>query len=152
MISILSRFDIRRIVNKEPNQHVCIVISEPEHGHAVADILPLCKEVLHLEFHDVSYGKAGPTLEHVQKAIDWAKERMDAHILVACAAGVSRSSSIAYLIQCARTEPESAALILDPEVHYPNTLVIEHGRKILGESIWPPVKDFYSRALGYWGE
>ena len=144
MISILSRHDIRAIVNKEPNQHVCVVISEPD-CNVVEDILPLCKEVLHLEFHDVTYGFGGPTTEHIQQVIEWIQDKKDIPILVSCAAGVSRSSAVAYLIECVRLDPEQAALILDKDVHFPNQLIIDHGIELIGDHIWPPMKDFFKR-------
>lgn len=143
-MKILSRNRIRQLVNENPNELDCIIIYEPNQNMEINDILPLCKSYLELAFHDISSTREGyiePKKEHVIKALEYAKNRKNLH--VACRAGISRSSAIAYLIECQRTNPQEAIKILDSTKHMPNELLIHYGGQILGDEVVEPIREFY---------
>jgi predicted protein tyrosine phosphatase len=150
MIKILPRNDIRVLVKQNPGIHDCIVIYEPGREAEVAEILPNCRSHLALGFHDITMARNDaiePQPKHIWEALNWASDKQD--IYVACRAGVSRSSAIAYLIACTRMTPEQAVLILDPDRHIPNELLIKHGSRILGEHIIDPLRPYYEAVVGY---
>ena len=72
-----------------------------------------------------------PKRHHVQKALDFAKGRDK--LIVACQAGISRSSATAYVIQAAEVGPLEALKVLNPKIHSPNLVVVKHGADILNE-------------------
>lgn len=150
MIKIYSRKNLRAVLNKEPNTHTAIIISEPGNEQDVSDLFPLCKDYINLEFNDTTFpGRFGaPEKEHILDVLKWAEGR-DEKILVACRAGVSRSSAIAYLVESQRNGPEAAANCLDKHIHHPNELIIKYGVELLGNEIFPAIRDFYIEACGY---
>ncbi|MBL8796667.1 MAG: hypothetical protein JNM56_22385 [Planctomycetia bacterium] len=87
---------------------------------------------LHLQFDDVATASSAfrsPSLADVQRAIDWSADKR--HLAVACHAGVSRSSALAYVIACTRLAPADAIRVLDPARHAPNSLVVTLGSRVL---------------------
>lgn len=70
-----------------------------------------------------------PSKELISPLIDWCKIKIknNNNFVVHCTAGISRSSSIAILIQCLLTPNDVSKItsIIDPELHYPNKLVIQ---------------------------
>lgn len=71
------------------------------------------------------------TPEQIMMILAWAKDKE--RIVVHCAAGISRSSAVAYLIACSRMPPSEAIRMIDPDRHCPNDLVLFHGIKILND-------------------
>lgn len=124
------------ILEAEPNQIDVIFISSPNEPYSIegsSNIKDLAKECLVLLFNDVTISRkemSPPQKEDIQKALEFAKGRKK--VLVSCQAGISRSSSIAYLIAAQEVGITEAFNVLDP-VHIPNKLIIAHGAAILNE-------------------
>jgi predicted protein tyrosine phosphatase len=76
---------------------------------------------------------------HVQAALNFARERPDAALLIHCHAGISRSTAIALTIIADRLGPGredeaiTGLLTLQPEA-VPNLLVLGHADKLLGRN------------------
>lgn len=153
MITILSRSDAVKAISKDPNRPI-IAIGETN-SDAVEAITSIAKNCLCLRFDDITtahpaYDKRRATKEQIEEAINWGKNKKD--LIVACRAGISRSSAIAYLIECVITNPENAIKNLDYLKHQPNLHIINLGSRTLkNESIentfdeW--MKAFYQRYL-----
>lgn len=75
----------------------------------------------------------------IQAALDFARDRPDASLLIHCHAGISRSTAIAIAIIADRLGPGredealSALLTLQPEA-VPNLLVVQHADRLLGRN------------------
>jgi len=98
-----------------------------------------------LRFHDVIEDhpyQPGPTPEHVQRLLSFGREvseTPDAHLLIHCHAGVSRSTAAAALIlaQANPDQPASAALEAVAAIRpraWPNLLILEFGDTLLGRN------------------
>lgn len=85
------------------------------------------------------------TTEDVLKALQFSMDHED--LIVACAAGISRSSALAYVIARTRMPKEEALKILSPDLHWPNRHVLKIGEEIIGY----PVLDEINKA-GFYGE
>jgi predicted protein tyrosine phosphatase len=130
-IIIASRTKSRELAANEPGKYNIISILEPD-MEAPPEVSTHAKAYLPLNFHDIEYARQGyvhPTEQHVEDAIHWARGKDD--LVVACRAGISRSSAIAYLIQCEEHHPRLATAILTPLRHHPNSLIVKLGSKLL---------------------
>lgn len=133
-IIIASRKTSCDLAREHPGRYNIVSILEP--GIEVPmQVWDYAKECLPLHFHDIEYARDGyvhPTEEHVQKALDFASNKDE--LVVACHAGISRSSAIAYLIQCTKEHhPRLALKILKPFKHHPNSLIVKIGSELLKE-------------------
>jgi predicted protein tyrosine phosphatase len=114
-----------------------------------------------LRFNDIiapTPGEILPSREDVAQLLDYGREVMaagpDAHLLIHCHAGVSRSTASAALL-LARAEPERPAAEIFAEIArlrpraWPNLLILEHGEAVLGRpgEIVPAVAAQYRRVL-----
>lgn len=145
-IEILSRDNLRDKLYKQPNFYNSIIIGASE--LELLGLTSLCKDSHIALFADiVSTDKENsPTLEKVRECIEWGKDKDN--LLVSCAAGISRSSSIAYLIECAKSDhPDSSVIILDVNRHRPNQLILCYGSKILDKDVVSPVYELYDNEL-----
>lgn len=117
----------QQIVRKRPDEFAGITIVDP--GFKIRqDLSEGLTSHLSLSFHDV--WKAGapnpPQYEDIVKSLDWAKDKEK--IVVACHAGISRSSALAVVIALqAWQDAEQAISILNPKEHSPNRRIIEIG-------------------------
>jgi predicted protein tyrosine phosphatase len=124
------------LLSQNPNQDV-IFISGPDNPYGIdgsEKIQGLAKDYCELLFHDISYpigNLTPPARSHIEQALEFAKNRMN--LIVACQAGISRSSATAFVIKAAEVGSTEALNILDPKIHMPNRIVIQHGSKILGD-------------------
>lgn len=118
----------RRLRFGDRNYHV-LSIRQSDHEDQALEIdkyLEDVPSVLRLYFDDISertgFGVV-PEAEHVREVLSWAegKERF----LVHCAAGISRSSAMAFAIACLHHPPEEALRYIDPVRHWPNRRLIE---------------------------
>lgn len=135
-ITIASRQLSRDIALANPGKHNIISILEPEMS-VPAEIEQFSKSFLPLWFHDVEFVQAiytTPPKEDVEKALAWSEGKDE--LVVACHAGISRSSAIAYLCQCKRVDhPRLALNILTPFRHHPNSLIVKIGAEILKDRV-----------------
>jgi hypothetical protein len=99
-------------------------------------IVNSAKNIIHFPVDDVDMPsnqphnrKVAPTVDVVKTALEWARDRE--RVLCVCHAGVSRSSSTAYLLACQKWGPEAALSLLRPLKHYPNRLIVKLGSLIL---------------------
>ena len=131
---IYARNGLRQKLAKEPKQHNAIIIAE--YTQQVDDMFDNCKDHTLLLFWDIinPFSGIAPKIHHVEKALEWADDKEN--LLVACAAGISRSSAIAYLTTYNETKSiETALSKLDLTVHRPNILILMYGDKILGTDV-----------------
>ncbi len=82
------------------------------------------------------------TCAEIERILLWAKGKD--RIAVHCTAGVSRSAAVAYLVACSRMSASEAIKVLDPDIHYPNALVLLEGMKILKDR---SIEDQYRKWL-----
>lgn len=145
MISILSRQAISELVDKEPNQHVVILIANDE--SEIAHIVPKCKEVLCSFFDDTTnpIKPLAPSSEKIALILDWVKTRNEQDLFISCQMGISRSSAVAYLISCLKNDIHSSLDILDDKIHMPNELILKLGEEILNMNFYEPMKKFYQK-------
>lgn len=129
-IIIASRNESREIAKNNSKKYNFISILEPD-MEVPEEIKEHALNYIVFNFHDIEYihnGYTHPTEQNVREAIEWGKDKEN--LIVACRAGRSRSSAIAYLIQCYKHPPKSAINILGPR-HIPNSLIVKLGAKIL---------------------
>ena len=133
MIEIMSRKNASEFIENNKDYPI-IAIGEQYSDDVKNMITDKATNCLCLIFDDVeveSPTRKTASKEQIQQAIDWAKDKDD--LIVACRAGISRSSAIAYLIACSKSKPEEAVNILDMSIHQPNRLIIERGAKVLND-------------------
>jgi predicted protein tyrosine phosphatase len=133
-------------VQEQPDTFHVISIRDFKAESAPVDrVAKLCRSMLVLRFNDLrdvhlnrlttadmaKYGLHYPEKEHVEAALDYAKDKLS--LLVHCTAGVSRSSAMAYVIACSRVVPSDALRVLDSKFHWPNDRVVRLGAEILGD-------------------
>jgi protein-tyrosine phosphatase len=137
-IKIFGRTDLENFVQKNPKQYDVVYYT-----HSESPSIDLVKnnalESLHMPVDDIDhYGyvqHVAPTAQLVQKFLAFGKNRKK--LIVACAAGVSRSSSTAYLIAAQEFGPEKALTYLTGAHHWPNRLNVYIGTILLKEpKIW----------------
>jgi predicted protein tyrosine phosphatase len=63
--------------------------------------------------------------------LEWAADKTN--LVVACRAGISRSSASAVVIMASRGPILDAVNVLRPEIHSPNLLIVRYGEQILGK-------------------
>lgn len=141
---ILSRADLIDTVVKTPGQTV-VALVETGMGKALVEPILDKSNCLVVEMDDrTQEGRVGgPTLLLVQSILDFAQANRPT--VVACAAGISRSSAIAFLIECLSKPPEEAAKVWTLGKHHPNELILKYGVDILGEHIVPVIKDYFAK-------
>jgi len=124
------------LVREHPQQFDVIYITSPHMPYPVegsAGLLDLGRSGLMLQFDDVDGpidGLVAPQRAHVAAALDWARGK--SNFLIACRAGISRSSATAVVLRASQCSPVEALEVLTPGMHYPNPLIICHGEEILG--------------------
>jgi predicted protein tyrosine phosphatase len=95
-------------------------------------VLSSATHSLMLQFDDIEKKENRfvlPTKDDVEAALNFANDKDN--IVVSCTGGISRSSAIAFLIVAKREGIEEALKILNPKLHFPNSLIIELGAKLL---------------------
>lgn len=150
-IWICSRKDMAAIVENTPNFFNLLMIRGPDE-HKFEQIVDnvylrnrakdLCdnaeKGIKFAKSHEILYfddyvkptiGRTLATKEDINKALKFAEGKDD--IIVACAAGISRSSAIAYTIARTRASKEEALKIIDINKHWPNRHIISLAEEIL---------------------
>jgi predicted protein tyrosine phosphatase len=134
-------------VKKRPHAlHVISIRDYRDKTAPVDKVAGLCLSMLVLRFNDLDdvrlshlstadlakHGLHYPERGHIEAALDYAKDKQE--LLIHCAAGVSRSSAVAYLIACSRVGTMEALKVLDSLFHWPNNRVVRLGAEIMGDS------------------
>lgn len=152
IIQIMSRRAAARAIRLDPDYPI-IAIGETYNNDVDEMITSVAKNCLCLKFEDIEHERVGYDTakeDHIRQAIEWAKDKDK--LIVACRAGISRSSAIAYLVASSKFGPQEAVKILNMEIHQPNRLVVSLGAKVLGsdrinEVLDDWMKDLYSKFL-----
>ena len=79
----------------------------------------------------------GPIEQDIEQIIEWSKKKMQENnndFIVQCTAGVSRSSSVAILVNYLQN-PENPLDVINPLLHSPNEHVLELGDKYFNDKI-----------------
>jgi len=137
-IKIFGRTDLEQFVAKNPKQYDVVYYTHSE-SPEIDLIKDNAMESLHMPVDDIDHYEykmhVAPTAETVQKCLDFAKGRKK--LVVACAAGISRSSSTAYLIAAREFGAEGGLNILQKAHHFPNRLNVYIGAVLLENTdIW----------------
>jgi hypothetical protein len=137
MIEILGH---KQLARKYPNGcENLIFISDPEAPYfypETREVVDKSKNKLVLLFTDAEEEEEGfmvvlPTRAQIEQAINFAKGKEN--LVVSCSAGISRSAATALVIAVQRNGLDKGFSILDPELHWPNLLVVRHGADIIGQ-------------------
>lgn len=151
MVRIMSRAAAHAALLYDP--YIPVVAIGETFGNEVEQITSIAKDFICVKFDDIEIARPGYTTvneSQIKKILKWAENKDD--FIVACRAGISRSSAIAYLIVAEKTSPEEAIKILDMAWHQPNPLVVEVGAKVIGNQKIQEVynqwkKELYERYL-----
>jgi len=140
-MEILGRATLRKILTEKPNFYNVILIASSD--WEIFDLEPLCKDYLTVYFSDVitSEREDAPQLEQVKEAIEWGLDKDN--LLISCAAGISRSPAIAYLINSQLFDDGLSAI--DVNKHRPNQLILHYGNQILGKNVASKVYDHFKQ-------
>ena len=134
-ITICGHSKAAKILADKPGCLDVIMISSPSTFFAVKGsetIIGNAKSYKLLVFDDIPSVREGfhePKIEHIQDALDFAQDKKE--LIVCCQAGVSRSSAVAYVIRAKAVGAYEALSVLNPSVHFPNSMVVELGSQIL---------------------
>ena len=149
-IKILGRVALEKLLPEESKKHVVIYYTNSEYpeypfvkNHAINSLHMPIEDIDHYEFKYVRPIVA----EDVQRFLDFSDGYNE--LVVACQAGVSRSSATAYLIGAKKWGPIAALELLQPAYHYPNRLIVYIGSKLLGNNdIWQKYIDWMKNWCG----
>ena len=133
---ICGHADVHALLDEDPRNRDLILITNPGYVPFGDEVLRLARRVLHLQFDDIAAtfpDMHPPTSADVQRALDWAAGSED--LVVACHAGISRSSALAYVIRSRDWSPSQAVQILTRGLHSPNRLIVDLGAKLLGNPL-----------------
>lgn len=145
-MEILARQDLKQRINDTPKFYNAVIIGVTE--FELLGLSSFCKESMTSLFADIldPSREDSPTLEKIKQCVGWAVDKED--LIISCAAGVSRSSSIAYLTECMKSkDPEASINILDVKKHRPNQLILCYGNIFLGQDVVSPIFEYYKFAL-----
>ena len=137
-IKIFGRQELERFVQKNPKQWDVIYYTHSE-SPSIALIEDSAIESLHMPVDDIDHYElklhVAPTAELVKKFLDFAKGRKK--LVCACAAGISRSSSTAYLCTAQEHGADAGLNVLQKAHHWPNRLNVYIGSVLLkNPDIW----------------
>ncbi len=139
-LKILSRKEMADFLTTEESKtYAVIVMTGADDDYLIKSIKNNAKDLLIMEFDDVELDSPEvrerydpPQKSHVEQALAFSKGKGD--IAVACRAGVSRSSAIAYTILTTKVGAEKALECLKMGHHRPNRLMVRYAEEILGET------------------
>ncbi len=159
MIQIMSRKELYEAVTANPNKLAVIMIIDPKEGQSLREgeaasqsrieseklihlIKPLLGEHLILSFFDLEYVLPGfeklATKDEIAEALKFAEGKED--LIVACAAGISRSSALAYVIARSTMFRSDAMAILNPARHWPNRHILRLGEELVKRPLENEIK------------
>jgi predicted protein tyrosine phosphatase len=137
-LQILGRDRLEKILKENPQKYDVIhytASESPPNPIVVENAL----EWLHMPIDDLDHYNykinIAAKAEDVKKFLGFAKGRKE--LLVACAAGISRSSATAYAIMAQEHGLTEALSVLKVGVHWPNRLIVFMAAEVLGDlNIW----------------
>ena len=143
-IRILGRSNLKELMKAEPKQHEVLHYTGAGEG-PVQEVKDHAKEWFHIAADDLDHYNLKmhfpPTANNIAEALEWSKNRTE--LIVACQAGISRSSATAYVIAARVLGPEAALDILEKGYHWPNRLIVYLGSKLLkNDEIWDRFVDW----------
>ena len=139
-----SKGTLQKILEARPGELHGIIITN--HSRSFPDgIADKMLSHIHLVFDDINHklspAHVMPAREHIEAALEFAKDKKA--VVVACHAGVSRSSAIAYLIASRAWGVKPALGALKKGTHWPNPTVIKIGDTLFpGEGIMETVMEW----------
>lgn len=150
-IKIFGRQDLERFVEQNSKQWDVIYYTHSE-SPSIALVEDNSMESLHMPVDDIDHYQlklhVPPTAESVKKFLDFAKGRKK--LVCACAAGISRSSSTAYLCTAQEYGAEAGLDVLQKCHHWPNRLNVYIGSVLLkNPDIWTKFVEWQRTWNGY---
>lgn len=137
-IRIIGKSKLIELMNAEPKQHDVLHYTNADMG-PVQEVKDNAKDWFHIAADDIDHYSYRmhfpPTAKNIADALKWSEGKKD--LIVACHAGISRSSATAYLIAARELGPEWALDILEKGYHWPNRLIVYIGSKLLkNDKVW----------------
>lgn len=150
-IKIFGRRELEQFVQQHPKQYDVVYYTHSE-SPAIELIESNAIESLHMPVDDIDHYQlkfhVAPTAELVQKFLDFGKGRKK--LVCACAAGISRSSSTAYLIAARELGTEGGLNVLEKAHHFPNRLNVYIGSVLLkNPDVWTKFVEWMRTWNGY---
>jgi len=136
-IQIRSHEGALELVQQQPHHFDIAFITSPKTPFPVPGseaILERARSSIMLQFDDVDgpmEDLVPPRLDQIRELLEWAADKTN--LVVACRAGISRSSASAVVIMASRGPILDALNVLHPEIHSPNLLIVRYGEQILGK-------------------
>lgn len=129
---------LKEIMVAEPNRHDVIHYTNSE-SPPLQEVKDHAKSWFHIPADDIDYyglrNYFPPTAKNVKDALAWSEGKTE--LIVACHAGISRSSATAYLIAARVMGAKDALSILEENHHWPNRLIVYLGSNLLKNGqIW----------------
>jgi predicted protein tyrosine phosphatase len=126
------------LLHKSQKKHYVVYYTNADWS-PLPEVVANAKDSLHIPADDIDrFLKvySPPTATQLDEALQWTRDREE--LVVACHAGVSRSSATAYVIASRNMGPKEALKkVLDPYSHQPNRLIVYMGSKLLKQDeIW----------------
>jgi len=136
------------LLESEPQQWYALVICDSQ-CPIPRFVESTAKDYFRLEFDDVCSSQLGlaPNSTIIEDGLHWAKDKEK--LMVACHAGISRSSAMALVIATEAWGLDKAFALLSPREHYPNKLVIRIGASLIGmPELWDRFAIWLEKATG----
>ena len=135
-------FAVFDVLERPAAFHVVSIRDFGSESAPVDEVASLCLSMCVVNFDDLSddelptqediksHRVCFPQREHLEAVLEYAEGKSP--LLVHCAAGISRSSAVAYVIACNRVSPQEALGVLSPKLHWPNDRIVRLGADLLG--------------------
>lgn len=144
---IFGHKELEQFLKENPKKYSCVYYT-PSAWPGLDFVKENTVESLHLPVDDVdnydveARGAVSPKASHIKKFLEFAEGKRN--LIVACRAGICRSSATAYLIAAKEVGAINALDVLKPTQHYPNRLIVYIGSKVLNNpDIWDKYVDWY---------
>lgn len=134
----MGQTELKELMVAEPKKHDVLHYTNA-HSPPTQEVKDFAVDWFHIPADDLDHYRLKmyfpPTAKNISDALEWSKNKTE--LIVACHAGISRSSATAYIIASRALGPESALDILEKGHHWPNRLIVYLGSKLLkNDKIW----------------
>lgn len=137
------------LLQNEPNQWHSLAICDSE--WPIPKFIEQYSLTCHrLEFDDTcsSFYGTPPNSHIIEDGLTWAKDKTQ--LMIACHAGISRSSAMALVIATEAWDMDKAFALLEKGSHYPNKLVVRIGASLIGKpELWDRFIKWMEEATGH---